>query len=74
MGQKQKWFLLHMLREDEAVSFESTVKPEFDHWQWVSYWYPLDQVVYFKREVYRRALKELAGLLSFDADGLLKSR
>ena len=35
-------------------------KPEFDHWQWVSYWYPLNQVVAFKREVYRRALKELA--------------
>ncbi len=35
-------------------------KPEFDHWQWVSYWYPLNQVVSFKREVYRRAMKELA--------------
>jgi putative (di)nucleoside polyphosphate hydrolase len=35
-------------------------KPEFDHWQWVSYWYPLGQVVSFKREVYRRAMKELA--------------
>jgi putative (di)nucleoside polyphosphate hydrolase len=33
---------------------------EFDHWQWVSYWYPLGQVVAFKREVYRRAMKELA--------------
>jgi putative (di)nucleoside polyphosphate hydrolase len=74
VGQKQKWFLLHMQREDEAVNFESTPKPEFDHWQWVSYWYPLNQVVYFKREVYRRALKELAGLLSFDADGSLKGR
>ncbi|MFX4682066.1 hypothetical protein ABTB34_21690, partial [Acinetobacter baumannii] len=30
-----------------------------DHWRWVSYWYPLDQVVSFKREVYRKALKEL---------------
>ena len=34
--------------------------PEFDHWKWVSYWYPLRQVVSFKRQVYRRALKELA--------------
>jgi putative (di)nucleoside polyphosphate hydrolase len=25
----------------------------------VSYWYPLSQVIVFKREVYRRALKEL---------------
>ena len=35
-------------------------KPEFDHWQWVSLWYPLTQVVDFKREVYRRALTEIA--------------
>jgi putative (di)nucleoside polyphosphate hydrolase len=35
-------------------------KPEFDDWRWVSYWYPLGQVVDFKRDVYRRALKELA--------------
>jgi putative (di)nucleoside polyphosphate hydrolase len=37
-----------------------TEKPEFDGWRWVSYWYPLGQVVAFKRDVYRRALKELA--------------
>jgi putative (di)nucleoside polyphosphate hydrolase len=35
-------------------------KPEFDHWRWVSYWYPLGQVVQFKRDVYRKALNELA--------------
>jgi putative (di)nucleoside polyphosphate hydrolase len=29
----------------------------------VSYWYPLGQVVYFKRDVYRRALRELAPTL-----------
>jgi len=60
IGQKQKWYLLQLLAEDAAVRLDSTPKPEFDHWQWVSYWYPLTQVVYFKREVYRRALKELA--------------
>lgn len=60
VGQKQKWFLLRLLAADEAVSLSHNEKPEFDHWQWVSYWYPLNQVVYFKREVYRRALRELA--------------
>ena len=30
-----------------------------DGWQWVNYWYPLRQVVSFKREVYRRALREM---------------
>ena len=60
LGQKQKWFLLRLLAGDDAVRTDRTRKPEFDHWRWVSYWYPLAQVVSFKRDVYRRALAELA--------------
>ena len=60
IGQKQKWFLLRLLTEDAAVQLNLNDKPEFDHWQWVSYWYPLNQVISFKREVYRKAMKELA--------------
>ena len=59
-GQKQKWFLLRMLCEDCEVRVNGGDKPEFDTWRWVSYWYPLDQVVAFKRQVYQKALKELA--------------
>ena len=60
IGQKQKWFLLRLLADDASVQLDLDHKPEFDHWQWVSYWYPLNQVVAFKRNVYRRAMKELA--------------
>lgn len=60
IGQKQKWFLLQMLSADERVVLTKTQPAEFDGWRWVSYWYPLNQVVAFKREVYRRALMELA--------------
>jgi len=60
LGQKQKWFLLRMLGRDEDVCVHRGDKPEFDHWRWVSYWYPVGQVVAFKRDVYRRALRELA--------------
>jgi putative (di)nucleoside polyphosphate hydrolase len=60
IGQKQKWFLLQMLAADEEVKVDAHHKPEFDHWRWVSYWYPLSQIISFKREVYRKALKELA--------------
>ncbi|MEH6515497.1 MAG: RNA pyrophosphohydrolase [Halioglobus sp.] len=59
IGQKQKWFLLRLVADDASVKLDLNQKPEFDHWQWVSYWYPLNQVVSFKREVYRRAMKEL---------------
>jgi putative (di)nucleoside polyphosphate hydrolase len=60
IGQKQKWFLLQMLSDDSRVSLTCTHPAEFDGWRWVSYWYPLNQVVSFKREVYRKALTELA--------------
>lgn len=59
IGQKQKWFLLRLVSDDASVSVNHTDTPEFDDWRWVSYWYPLGQVVSFKREVYRSALKEL---------------
>ena len=64
VGQKQKWFLLRMIGDESTVRFDRSDKPEFDVWRWVSYWYPLGQVVPFKREVYRRALAELAPRLT----------
>jgi putative (di)nucleoside polyphosphate hydrolase len=64
VGQKQKWFLLKMLADDQAISFTHSDTPEFDFWQWVTYWYPLGQVVQFKKDVYRRAMKELVPHLS----------
>ncbi|MBV1876260.1 MAG: RNA pyrophosphohydrolase [Pseudomonadales bacterium] len=60
IGQKQKWYLLKMLAEDSAVMLDQSESPEFDYWKWVSYWYPLGQVVAFKKDVYRRAMKKLA--------------
>lgn len=63
VGQKQKWYLLRMLGEDSRVSVDQGSSPEFDGWRWVSYWYPLGQVVSFKREVYRRAMKDLSSEL-----------
>ena len=59
IGQKQKWFLLRLKTDTGKIRFDMSEKPEFDHWRWVSYWYPVKQVVPFKRKVYRRALEEL---------------
>lgn len=60
IGQKQKWFLLRYLSPDNRIRLDASAKAEFDAWRWVSYWYPLNKVVSFKRDVYRRALKELS--------------
>ncbi|ABC32635.1 NTP pyrophosphohydrolase including oxidative damage repair enzyme [Hahella chejuensis KCTC 2396] len=63
VGQKQKWFMLQLLADESEICTNYTDKPEFDGWRWVSYWYPLGQVVSFKREVYRRAMREFAPVL-----------
>lgn len=59
IGQKQKWFLLRLDESNTKYIRFDTAKPEFDAWEWVSYWYPVRQIVAFKREVYRQALSEL---------------
>lgn len=60
VGQKQKWFLLRFNGDDSKIRFDLNAKPEFDAWQWVSYWYPLRIVINFKRKVYCQALTELS--------------
>lgn len=61
IGQKQLWYLLRLVADDSIIRFDCTSRPEFDAWCWVDYWLPLHDVVYFKRDVYRRALSEFAG-------------
>lgn len=63
IGQKQVWFLLRLLGNDADVRLDVAERPEFDRWRWVDYWYPLEEVVHFKRDVYRGALEELAPLI-----------
>jgi putative (di)nucleoside polyphosphate hydrolase len=60
IGQKQKWFYLELTGETSKVRFDTTGTPEFDGWEWVNYWYPINSVVSFKRSVYRNALLEFA--------------
>ena len=64
VGQKQKWFLLHLKSEESAVNTGSSDNPEFSDWQWVSYWYPVNQIIDFKRWVYQRMLRELSAVHS----------
>jgi len=64
IGQKQRWFLLRLAREDAQFRFDTTGSPEFDHWRWVDYWQPVREVIYFKRPVYVRALRELGEILN----------
>ena len=62
-GQKQIWYLLRLTGRDSDMNLRASEKPEFDAWRWHDYWIPLDAVIDFKREVYRRALLELERFL-----------
>ncbi len=59
VGQKQRWYLLRLVSSEERVRFDLCEKPEFDRIRWVDYWRPVNEVIYFKRRVYARALHEL---------------
>jgi len=63
IGQKQRWFLLRLLAAESKLRFDLTPQAEFDRWRWTDYWTPVQEVVYFKRRVYVRALHELGKLL-----------
>ena len=63
IGQKQMWYLLRITCEDDDVQLDLGEQPEFDDWRWVDYWHPMEEVVSFKRDVYRSALEELEPLL-----------
>jgi putative (di)nucleoside polyphosphate hydrolase len=68
-GQKQIWFLLRLVSDEQRVRLDVGPRPEFDDWCWVEYWSPIEHIIEFKREVYRRALAELEPLLYGEADG-----
>jgi len=62
IGQKQRWYLLRLATTPARLRFDACEVPEFDRCRWVDYWRPVKEVVYFKRQVYVRALQELAPL------------
>jgi putative (di)nucleoside polyphosphate hydrolase len=61
IGQKQVWFMLELVSSESQIRLDCSGKPEFDTWTWVDYWHPIEDVVYFKKDVYQRALTELSG-------------
>ena len=62
-GQEQKWFLLKLKKDNSEIKLDNEIFPEFDKYEWVSFWQPLNRIVDFKREAYRKALSELRFLI-----------
>jgi putative (di)nucleoside polyphosphate hydrolase len=62
-GQKQRWYLLRLLGDENAVRLDLSESPEFDSWRWVNFWDPVNEVIEFKRKVYSAVLSELEEML-----------
>lgn len=63
IGQKQKWFLLRLTSDESHIVLDRDDTPEFDSWRWVDFWRPIREVIYFKKRVYRKALREFQDFL-----------
>jgi putative (di)nucleoside polyphosphate hydrolase len=63
IGQKQKWFLLRLVANEQKIRLDLSDSPEFDSWRWIDYHEPKAHVIFFKRQVYAQALKELEPLM-----------
>ena len=61
-GQKQKWFLMKYLGEDNDINIK-TKKPEFLDWKWVDLEEITKLVVDFKLHVYQEVQKKVQKIL-----------
>jgi putative (di)nucleoside polyphosphate hydrolase len=61
-GQLQDWYLARFNGDDSDVNI-ATEHPEFDAWKWVDPEHLPDMIVPFKRDLYRRLLREFAEYL-----------
>lgn len=67
IGQKQRWFMLRMDADDQHIRFDLNDQPEFESWEWVDRDVPEAKVIFFKREVYARVLREFGDHLFVNA-------
>ena len=58
LGQKQKWFLFSFEGTDKEVNLQVDKKPEFNNWQWINSQDVLHNIVEFKKEIYKKILRE----------------
>ena len=57
IGQKQKWFLLNFLGDDDEINI-NTVGAEFVSWKWIDVNELEEMIVDFKKEMYRNIVSE----------------
>ena len=61
-GQKQKWYALRYLGEDQDFDLNAFDTPEFSSWRWVRLEEVLELIVPFKHDVYKQLVSEFRDL------------
>ena len=62
-GQKQKWFLMRFLGNDEEINIK-TNKPEFLEWKWIDLDKLTEVVVEFKFHVYKELKEKIKKIIN----------
>lgn len=74
IGQRQKWFLLTLKNPHTAINLSRLTHPEFSDWKWIDYLEPIKEVIFFKRNVYKKVLSffepQIAQLAETSSDAL----
>jgi putative (di)nucleoside polyphosphate hydrolase len=67
LGQKQLWFALRFLGEDNEINLTLQNEIEFDAWRWATFEEALEGVVPFKRDIYRQIAEAFGPILANEA-------
>ena len=62
-GQKQKWFIVKFLGNDEEINLEK-YKPEFIEWKWLDIEKLPNVIVDFKKKVYEKLLPKIRNFIN----------
>ena len=61
IGQKQKWFAFRITGKEDDINV-NTNNPEFSEWKWILHNSLVDNIVPFKRKLYKNVLSEFENL------------
>lgn len=64
VGQCQRWFLLKFVGNEDRINIYGGRKAEFRDWRWLSKEALLENVIYFKNQLYTKVLNEFSSFLT----------
>jgi putative (di)nucleoside polyphosphate hydrolase len=62
LGQKQRWYIAKFIGDESAINI-NTQDPEFSDWKWIPNNQIIEEIVKFKRDLYRDVISEFKQFL-----------